>query len=65
MRVRIIDVDQNSGEHKERGECDLRDCFFNEEEAYEAARDEIRASGRVWIGGGAAPLVLLMRVQAN
>ena len=62
MIVNIYDYDA-AGNETFSGMCELSDALSREDdpEAYDAARDELRQSGRVWIGGGAAPLVLLKR----
>lgn len=45
--------------------CDLRDIYVGEDldEEYFAARNELERIGRYWEGGGAAPLVLIMKVR--
>lgn len=58
MRVKVIDYDDN--DEILRCVCDLQDCFPDDDEGYHLARNEIDRSGRCWVGGGAAPLVLLM-----
>lgn len=64
MRVKIIDVDQTSGAETLRCECDLSECFPDDDEACAAAQLEIATNGRAWVGGGAAALVLLKRVPS-
>lgn len=62
MRVNVFDVNA-CGEETLRCVCDLADCFPDDMgDEYEQARVELRDAGRFWIGGGAAPLVLLIRV---
>jgi hypothetical protein len=63
--VRVLRIDSEGGEVFERYSL-LRDCFPDDEHDsdYHAARYELERAGRVWIGGGAAPLFLLMRVQS-
>ncbi len=68
MQVKIYDVD-SQGNEAFRAQCDLHDCFpddsrdENGNSEFLAALNELTRSGRVWIGGGAAPLVLLMRAE--
>jgi hypothetical protein len=59
MRVIVIDIAPD-GTETERCRCDHRDCFPDPTEAWAAER-ELCKSRRYWAGGGAAPLVLLMR----
>lgn len=61
MRVKIS---WDEGATFER-ECEIEDCFQVEydREAYEAARADLQQSGRHWIGGGAAPIGLLVLVS--
>jgi hypothetical protein len=60
MRVNVYDgaTDQLISEG-----ADLLDCFDTEAEpeAYDAAHAELSKIGRVWIGGGAAPLLRIVR----
>lgn len=61
MRVKIS---WDEGATFER-ECELEDCIQVEWDAdtyYEAKRNLSR-HGRYWLGGGAAPLALLLRVR--
>ena len=41
--------------------CDLWECFPEYDAGYNEARAELGRIGCYWIGGGAAPLFLLMR----
>jgi hypothetical protein len=59
MMVKILLVDQDTGDEKLQGVSELRDCFPEDEEGYRTAADEIAKAGRTWVGGGAAPLFLL------
>jgi len=63
MKVKIFDYTDGSETPvlSEGGECDLRECFPDDDEEYQAALDALKAEGRYWTGGGAAPLVLLMK----
>ena len=62
MRVKLFDID-DSGRETFRCECDLDDCFDGGDGEASVAHAELSQIGRYWTGGGAAPLVLLMRVQ--
>jgi hypothetical protein len=68
MRIRIYDTD-NSGAETLRCECDFDEAFPchpdhpNDNPERPLAYQELRDTGRYWIGGGAAPLVLLMRAD--
>lgn len=59
MNVKIIDV--ANGIETTRSECDLRECFPDDETEYYVAKGALNKEGRYWTGGGAAPLVLLMK----
>jgi hypothetical protein len=61
MRVKIS---WDEGATFER-ECELTDAINPEwdRDEYEAARVELERAGRYWIGGGAAPLGLLMTTK--
>lgn len=61
MRVKIYDFDDKGNEIL-RGESSLRDCFPSDAQEQYIAALSLRTYGRYWAGGGAAPLVLLMRV---
>jgi hypothetical protein len=60
--VKVLLVDQEGNEHFERYSA-LRDCFPDDDQDadYVAAVNEIDRQGRAWVGGGAAPLFLLIR----
>jgi hypothetical protein len=64
MRVRIYDVDQH-GNQTPSGECELVEAFGDgrADPDFLPAADELARAGRYWLGGGAAPLVLLMAVR--
>jgi hypothetical protein len=63
MRVNVYDHDQNTGEESlQARNVDLEECFPNDRVAYYTAREELERAGRYWVGGGAAPLVLLLRI---
>lgn len=61
MLVRLYDVDKD-GNETFRAQCDHAECFDNADDAARAL-DTLRRDGRYWAGGGAAPLVLLMRAS--
>lgn len=69
MIVKIFDYDPVNGEVF-RAECDLHECFPDDSRdvvgnsEFLIALGELQRSGRYWVGGGAAPLVLLQRVQS-
>jgi hypothetical protein len=60
MRVKIIDVAAN-GTETFRCTSRLEEIFPERDGEYDHAHDQIDRFGRAWIGGGAAPLTLLMR----
>lgn len=60
MIVTAYEFDTDTGAQRTIGERDLRDLMGDDLDGYEAARAEIMRAGRAWIGGGAAPLVLVM-----
>jgi len=60
MRIKITDDNEATWR-----ECDLRDAFPDDDEEYEAAHAELTQTGRYWAGGGAAPLMLIMRVRES
>ena len=62
MRVKIIDCDGN-GNETQRCICDLSECFPDDAEDYSRALSEIKRSGRVWNGGGAQPLTILIPIR--
>ena len=65
MKVRIYDCDDWGGETL-RCIADLADAFPDPEDGERAkAERELRKSGRYWAGGGAAPLVLLVRLMGD
>jgi hypothetical protein len=62
MHVKIYDIDDN-GNETFRSLCDLRECFPigpDTSAEYIVAHDELDRVGRYWVGGGAAPLVLMI-----
>ena len=61
MNVKIYDINQDTGEQTFRAVAYLADAMASDDDEYSAARAELQRSGRYWVGGGAAPLVLLMR----
>jgi hypothetical protein len=58
MRVMIYDV-IGPATKQFRAECDIRDYFPDDKEAMRETIAEIERCGQSWIGGGAAPLVIL------
>lgn len=65
MLVRIFHVDQETGEETDDNggrSLPLNDLFDDDEEYQEAFRALVEKDGRHTIGGGAAPLFLLVRV---
>jgi hypothetical protein len=60
MRVKIYDV-TGPAEKTFRAECHIAECFPGDEEGASIARAEIERSGQCWLGGGAAPAVILER----
>lgn len=63
MRVHIIDIDQRTGAETYRSSCELSECFPDEGPIGDDFRDalaDLRSHGRHRLGGGAAPLVLLL-----
>lgn len=57
MKVKLFSVNQETGAETLERICEVQDMFEDENEAY-SVNMEIKASGRAWIGGGAAPLFL-------
>lgn len=58
MQVNVIDY--ADGVETLRTCCDLRECFPDSDDEYHAAHAELQRVGRVWVGGGASPVTLLM-----
>lgn len=56
MLVRVLEC--KDGIETECAPRDLREMLGDDDEDYYRAVEEIKRSGRVWIGGGAAPLFL-------
>ena len=63
MRVRIYDVNQNTGAETLVGEDWLEDIMEHDDPEYGMANDYLRRMGTYRLGGGAAPLVMLMKVE--
>ena len=61
MRVKVFDGNDPLAEPV--SVCDLAECFPDNDD-YLNALDELRASGRLWVGGGAAALFLLVAVRS-
>lgn len=59
MKVRIYDYE--TGEEVYRCTCDVAECFPDDDDTLRAAVSELMTTGRYWAGGGAAPVVLLVR----
>jgi hypothetical protein len=62
--VNVLRILPDGSEQFER-HSQLRDCFPDNEDDYHRAIDEIKLAGRVWVGGGAAPLFLLIRTNSE
>jgi hypothetical protein len=63
MIVKVFTVNQDTGAQTFVHHSELRDCFPDDDQndtEYQNARDEIGQVGRAWIGGGAAPLFLVV-----
>ena len=60
MQVKIYDYAE-SGEEVFRAQCDVAECFPDDDDELRAALRELSTVGRYWAGGGASPLTLLMR----
>lgn len=61
MKVKIYDHDANGTEMPPR-EAHLWECFPDDNDPeYQLALDALKRDGRYWTGGGAAPLVLLVK----
>jgi hypothetical protein len=58
--VKVLRIEEDGTEVFERY-SELRDCFPEDDIGYEEAYYEIGQVGRFWVGGGAAPLFLLIR----
>ena len=56
MQVKVYAVNQETGERTEAQISDTLDMFPDDEQSRISVEDEIRFSGRSWIGGGAAQL---------
>lgn len=68
MRVHIIDIDQGTGAETYRTTCDLVECFTDDyhiDGAYHEALADLERCGRHRIGGGAAPLTLMLDAGRN
>jgi hypothetical protein len=59
MQVRIVDVDQDTGEETFRCVAPLDSIFEDDVDERQTAAEQLRRQGRYWVGGGAAPLVRL------
>lgn len=65
MRVKVYKVDQNTGEETFERTAALDDLF---DDSWEGGADalsaacELEKAGRVWVGGGAAPLFYVVRL---
>jgi hypothetical protein len=59
MEVRIVDIDQDTGEKTFRCVAPLDSIFDDEDDEYRFAAESLQQEGRYWVGGGAAPLVRL------
>ena len=64
MQVKVLLV-ADDGAEKFQHYSELRDCFDDpDDDGYQFARDELQRAGRVYVGGGAAPLFLLLKADA-
>jgi hypothetical protein len=63
MRIKIYDVDQNTGDETFNCQADLAECFESDDPELIEVEAQLHSQGRAWVGGGAAPLRLLMRVR--
>lgn len=63
MQVKIFDAVTENGTDRLafRAQCDIAECFPDDPAALDAALFDIEAFGAAWIGGGAAPVVVLER----
>lgn len=62
MKIRIYDVDKEGSEIF-RCESDTLEAFGDDDEQRHQAEAELKRAGRVWVGGGSTPLVLMFRVS--
>lgn len=60
MKVKYYDV-TGPAQKEYRGQCELTECFPDDPEAFAEAEAEIKRCGQAWVGGGAAPLIILER----
>lgn len=71
MRVHLIDIDQGTGAETYRTTCQLSECFPDagpSDEDYAEIGEAIinlATTGRHRLGGGAAPLVLLLNAATH
>lgn len=65
MMVRVLDIAQDGTETERVAFCPLAECFPGPENAEDLAHvaGELTRSRRCWVGGGAAPMTLLMLVS--
>jgi hypothetical protein len=65
MIIKLYDCE--CGQETLRAECELIECFPDgvADPEYHAALAELKKTGRFWIGGGAAPLALLIGAVAT
>ena len=63
MKIRIYDVDQDTGKESLQGEAFLSECFEPDDPELDDVLEQLTKQGRAWIGGGASPLRLLMTVS--
>ena len=66
MFVKLYDCDQNGTTETFRAQCELIECFPDapDDPEYQLALAELKRAGRYWVGGGAAPLTLLIATHA-
>jgi hypothetical protein len=63
MLVKVYEVNADAGTETFLHHSDLRDCFPDDDGQYDDVRAMLQTVGRTWIGGGGAPLFLLMRAN--
>lgn len=62
MRVKVYQYTEGKPEEF-LTECDLTEALPTPDAEQALAYQELRDHGRCWVGGGASPLILLMRVR--
>jgi hypothetical protein len=62
LAYKIFDYDDEIGETYRCSASTLDEMFERDDPELLAVERELSASGRYWIGGGAAPLVLIIQI---